>query len=545
MYKHRRKIAAMALLLVATTIYVVLYTIQSSTISNIYQKTATASRETFWRTLELSKDGLQQLNNGIIGKLIDKEPGFIVDVAILIPTTTNKIKNPSLQKLSLMADCLPSIKATVEPLYNYKVYIGTEQYDYLATHLDEIKSMSAGNVEIIPMIVKGGNMNIVINEIARQAYKDGVEYMVRVNDDTEFITKNWTSLGIKTLSNFDPANVGVVGPTFRQGNTLVMTQDMTHRTHFKIFNYYYPPVLENYYLDDWITKVYQPNRSTKLKTWEVIHSLKQGTRYIPDLSLKKFADMLVTTGKVTIESYSRHKSPCQTSRIISYCLFGSDINFIEGAVANTKIASKIFPGWIVRIYHDDTVPIKTLETLKSDNVQLVNIKTKAPLEPKEMWNLFVVSDPCLERYLIRNIDSRLTAREKAAVYQWIDSGKHFHIMRDHPFYADHYVPNGLWGGIRDSVSDMMSLIQKYMKNSKQYGTVQQFLNIEIWPIAKMSVLQHDSFTCEKYPESASFPTERQGLEFVGSIYRNGKVIKNDLDDFNNASLSTKCKLNNE
>ena len=91
-----------------------------------------------------------------------------------------------------MTDCLPSIITTVESVFNYKVYNGTESYDFQATQFDEVKSMSAGNIEIIPMIVKGGKINIVINELAHKAYRYGVEYMCRIDDDTQFITKNWT-----------------------------------------------------------------------------------------------------------------------------------------------------------------------------------------------------------------------------------------------------------------------------------------------------------------------------------------------------------------
>ena len=552
MYAQKRKIVSVLLLVALTTsIYASWNAIQSQTFVNAHKKKIIMSNDAFGKALDFSKTGVQQLIDGVKMIPSSRDAGVTgspsvrksrVTVAILIPTTTNRIKNPSLQKLTLTTDCLPSIVATAESIYNYKVYVGTEHHDYLVTHFEEIKSMSVGNVEILPMVVKGGTENKVINEIANLAYKEGAEYMCRINDDTEFITQNWTSLGIEMLANFKPPNVGVVGPTFKQGNTQIMTHDMVHRTHLDIFNYYYPPVFENWFIDGWITLVYKPNRSVKLKTWEVIHSLKQGSRYSGDPSLRKFKSILVTIGNVAIEAYSKQKSACQKSRIISYCLFGSDPSNIEGAVANTKIASKLFPEWIVRIYHDKTVPNKTLETIKSDNVQLININTDKPFEPKEMWNLFVASDPCLERYLIRSIDTRLTARERAAVDQWIDSGKHFHIMRDHPFHVNHSVPSGMWGGTKYAVPDMMSLIQKYMKNGTHYGTVQQFLNKEIWQIAKMSVLQHDSVSCEKYPGSVSFPTERQEWGFVGSIYKNGQVRQNDLNVLKNTSQSEICKL---
>ena len=549
MYEHRREIA-LALLLIALTIYAALYAIQRSTTIKTYQKTTNVTNDAFWGALNYRTTGLQQSNDNVkhISSIEDKglvdshsnRKSGVTDVAILIPSTTYKIKYPSLQNLSLMTECLPSIKATVEPKFNYKVYIGTENNDFLVTQFDELKSLSAGNIEIIPMIVKGGTFNIVINEIAHQAYKDGVDYMCRINDDTTFMTKNWTSFGIKTLSNFEPANVGVVGPTCRQGNIHVMTHDMVHRTHLEIFNYYYPPVFENWFLDDWITLVYKPNRSIKLETWEVFHSLKQGTRYTVHFSLEKFLAILVTTGKVAIESYSIHKSSCQKSRIISFCLFGSEPSNIEGAVANTKIASQIFPEWIVRIYHDDTVPNQVLQTIKSENVQFVKITTKTPFEPKEIWNLFVATDPCLERYLIRNINTRLTARERAAVDQWINSGKRFHIIRDHPVHVNDSIPSGLWGGTKDAVTDMMSLIHKYIENRSHYGTVQQFLNREIWQLAKMSVLQHDSVSCEKYPGSVPSPTKRQGFEFIGAIYRNGTVRQTEIDVLKNSLPFAKC-----
>ena len=484
MDRHKRKIA-LVFMLVVIAIYAA-FSIKA------FQPTTVSKDDPQWRAQEYRKAGLRLLNDGVKqtlsmedGSPINRKPG-VIDVAILIPVTTRKIKTPSLQTLPLMTESIPSIIATVESNFNYKVYVGTEQNDFLATHQDEIKSMSAGNVDIIPMIVKGGTENKVVNEIARQAYKDGVEFMCRINDDTTFITKNWTSFGIKTLANYKPTNVGVVGPICRQGFNDTLTHEMVHRTHMDIFIYYYPPVLENWWIDVWIALIYKPNRSIELETWEVFHSIKYGSRYTVDHSIEILSEVLITIGNVAVESYSREKSSCQTSRIISYCLFGSEPSSIEGAVANSKIASRIFPEWIVRIYHDDTVPREALQSIRSENVQLVNIKTKTPFEPKEIWNLFVADDPCLERYLIRSTDSMLTAREKAAVDEWIDSGKHFHIMSA-PFHIHHSVPNGLWGGTRDAVPDMMSLIHKYMVNRAQYGNVQQFLNKEIWQLANMSV----------------------------------------------------------
>ena len=106
--------------------------------------------------------------------------------------------------------------------------------------------------------------------------------------------------------------------------TDTLTHEMVHRTHMEIFNYYYPPVFENWWTDVWIALIYKPNRSVELETWEVLHSLKYGSRYTADLSIEKMWEVLVMIGNVVVESNSRQKSSCQTTRIISYCLFRSE-----------------------------------------------------------------------------------------------------------------------------------------------------------------------------------------------------------------------------
>ena len=148
MYKNRGTIA-LALLMAALTINAAVYAILSSTIISAYQTKANVRTDTFWRAMSYSKAGIQQLNDGIKHIFSIEDAGLIispsdresevVDVAILIPTTTNMIKYPSLQKLTLMTQCLPSIISTAEPRFNYQIYIGTERYDFLATQLDKIK----------------------------------------------------------------------------------------------------------------------------------------------------------------------------------------------------------------------------------------------------------------------------------------------------------------------------------------------------------------------------------------------------------------------
>lgn len=121
------------------------------------------------------------------------------------------------------------------------------------------------------------------NFLMRAAFDDGADYLCRVNDDTEFITP-WAAQSIEILLGFEPPNVGVVGPICNEGNTQILTHDFVHRTHLEIFEFYYPPVLCDWWMDDWITKVYGGERMRK-GPWLVHHLIHiHGTRYQVDYS---------------------------------------------------------------------------------------------------------------------------------------------------------------------------------------------------------------------------------------------------------------------
>eukprot|EP00392_Amoebophrya_sp_AT5.2_P017920 g18342.t1 len=91
-------------------------------------------------------------------------------------------------------------------------------------------------------------------------------YTLRMNDDSvtrlrsEWANETrggWTTDAIHKLKGFKPPNIGVVGPTCRQGAVNILTHDFVHRCHFGMFGYHYPPEFKNWFSDDWITEVYR------------------------------------------------------------------------------------------------------------------------------------------------------------------------------------------------------------------------------------------------------------------------------------------------
>jgi hypothetical protein len=102
------------------------------------------------------------------------------------------------------------------------------------------------------------------NCLSRAAHSDGAEYTYRVNDDTVFETPGWLETLPNALQSLDPPNIGVAGPRATGGNWKILTYDLIHRTHMDVFaGNRYPPSLQNWYSDDWITKVYSGDHSSK------------------------------------------------------------------------------------------------------------------------------------------------------------------------------------------------------------------------------------------------------------------------------------------
>lgn len=217
-------------------------------------------------------------------KSVELQCEYNTKIAILIPSTTKQLHFISIHQFALVKISILSFLKTFEYHCSHTVYVGIDKNDILHRFTRNIQSLS-NNVRVVT--VKGGTFTKTINALANIAYKENNSYFVRINDDTFFATRNWTTLGIKALNEFKPRNIGVIGPRCNHGNTQILTHDMVHRSHLDIFGFYYPPEFENWWADDWISKVYQPQRSKKLNSWIVHHKMVHGTRYKVNHSTSK------------------------------------------------------------------------------------------------------------------------------------------------------------------------------------------------------------------------------------------------------------------
>lgn len=204
--------------------------------------------------------------------------------------------------------------------------------------------------------------------------------------------------------------------------------------------------------------------------------------------------------------------------VISFSLYGDSERYVSGALANALLIHWAYPGWVMRVYYDDSVNPGTIRKLKEASVQLVDM-SQAEMNPMN-WRFLSASDDTVKVACFRDVDSRLSLREYAAVSIWLERREGAHMIRDHPGHKHHPLMGGMWCVKRGVLRNIRDLIKEYPKVS-HFNADQEFLRDIIWPQVSSSILQHAAFGCDIWANTLPMPTPRVGFEHVGAVYING------------------------
>ena len=182
--------------------------------------------------------------------------------------------------------------------------------------------------------------------------------------------------------------------------------------------------------------------------------------------------------------------PSEESKyVISFSLYGNNPKYTYNAIMNAKIAEKIYHGWIVRIYYDNTVSSTIIKTLSSfSNTECIEKTntTHGPGHERMLWRFHAASDSSVSAMISRDCDSWLSFREAIAVKEWLNSDKGFHIIRDHCYHSQK-IMGGIWGIKKGVVPLMKQLCDEYIIKSN-YD--QGFLADIIYPTIVNNVIVH-------------------------------------------------------
>src|SRR6218665_122237 len=222
-----------------------------------------------------------------------------IGTAITSKGTSGISEQNIVSRLQVFTTFLPSFCSTVSSGYNFQFYFAYDKTDPVFTNPSLLQAFQKAFSSLLekqcPKDMEAGIHFVQCshtgkptwaqNDAMLEAYLDNVDYFYRINDDTNLQTKGWVEEFVKTLKGYDPPNVGVVGPNHSGGNTGILTYDFVHKTHVDIFGFYYPKLFTDWWGDDWVTRVYQPGRSTKLQHIRLAHTMKLGKRYRTDYSV--------------------------------------------------------------------------------------------------------------------------------------------------------------------------------------------------------------------------------------------------------------------
>lgn len=186
---------------------------------------------------------------------------------------------------------------------------------------------------------------------------------------------------------------------------------------------------------------------------------------------------------------------------VAFSLYGAVPRYVQGAIRNSELMPKIYPGWQMHLWYSETVPGGALEHLASAGVRLHPMNGK---HPQQMFYRFLIHDePNVERYLIRDCDSRISEVERGCVAEWIDQQTVLHTIHDHP-YHQRLIMGGLWGlwRAKSDLGSMSDLIGSWSQVNC-YGQDEAFLAEAVWPRCS-SRTQHGKELPIRHTERSSF-----------------------------------------
>ena len=189
--------------------------------------------------------------------------------------------------------------------------------------------------------------------------------------------------------------------------------------------------------------------------------------------------------------------------VIAFSLWGANPRYLHGALHNLLAARQHYPGWTLRFYVDDTVPVAWQQQITRLQGQVVQQAPGQSTLQRLAWRFQVANDPQVGYFLVRDVDSVLSARERRAVDAFMASGSWFHVMRDWWTHTDLMLA-GMWGGVAGVLPDMKTLLRAYRPATMETPNIDQwFLRDVVWPYVAPHCLMHDR--CFGMPGAQPWP----------------------------------------
>jgi hypothetical protein len=216
--------------------------------------------------------------------------------------------------------------------------------------------------------------------------------------------------------------------------------------------------------------------------------------------------------------------------VFGFCIYGTDIKYYRGLVENLDLIAS----WIEKENIDIHVIIKYAQLEFPNYLQwfqrypfvTVEMHTQAHLSPMISRILNIDNIPEDEDtniyYFSRDADSRVTERDKWCIKEFIQSGKTFHVIRDH-FYHVKKIMGGIFGIKKPKgfpkLEPMIKEWRKTRHDAVMYGSDEAFLQERLYNIIQHDYLVHSNI--RGYKGETVFPIlyqQESDTDFIGNVY---------------------------
>lgn len=94
-------------------------------------------------------------------------------------------------------------------------------------------------------------------------------------------------------------------------------------------------------------------------------------------------------------------------------------------------------------------------------------------------------------------------------------------------------PVGMWGGVKGGIPNVTALVRDWKSGHQAYMEDMKFLWAKIYPIARESMYQTDSYCCLRFQHTHPFPYRRlPNFEHVGQVFTVDNIPRHtDIDNF--------------
>lgn len=209
-------------------------------------------------------------------------------------------------------------------------------------------------------------------------------------------------------------------------------------------------------------------------------------------------------------------------KVFSFSLFGSAEKYTKGLFKNIELINQYYPDWFIYVSIGDSVSEETLLLLNDKkNVKLISTNETGLVN--KFYRFFSIDDPDVEIICVRDADSRVNARDRACIEDFLVSDKQFHIIRDHPNHH-HTIMAGMWGIKKGILTrNLYHIFQswKQMNSSINFWNDTDFVKSVFYPTILPVTMIHDEtqhFEPQEWHTPFRVPLDDAKQHFIGQVY---------------------------